>query len=388
MLKCAKCGWEQSDEANFCMKCGAPIVIKPICPKCKKELPEGSDFCMFCGASLKQEKTDDVISGMNDEVENNNEIENDNEEFVLIRGKRVEDKHIRDLLYNYGDGFKGVIDHLMNQEFGEVLSRYDCHSVYTHGFEVFDLVFVRGQYDFIDKKLAMNNAEVWKLELFGLSFDSKPIIMAYCDKSGNVLKVDYCFDYIVCPTIETCKAWGIPDHRNLYTTYSHCRRRGFGAYEKDDYFPEMKIDEVKKAMVKREPLYAVLDDNRRYELKKLGKIGAYVVAPGSESWFIYEIDGIIIYQSLIDRPKIVGSMVGIEHFFGIQSLRVEGEKLIVRYFTNIRQTESNEEHSICGDLGSEFRDEYEADTKEIYIDISFDAQKKWAAYKENKLRGI
>ena len=67
MVKCVKCGLEQSDEANFCMKCGARIVRKPICPKCKKELPEGSDFCMFCGASLKQEKTDDEILITGDE---------------------------------------------------------------------------------------------------------------------------------------------------------------------------------------------------------------------------------------------------------------------------------------------------------------------------------
>ncbi|SEG08767.1 Double zinc ribbon [Butyrivibrio sp. Su6] len=62
MVKCVKCGCEQSDDANFCMKCGTPIVRKPICPKCKKELPEGSNFCRFCGTSLKQGIWDDDSS--------------------------------------------------------------------------------------------------------------------------------------------------------------------------------------------------------------------------------------------------------------------------------------------------------------------------------------
>ena len=68
MVKCANCGWEQTDEGDFCMKCGTRIVRKPICPRCKKELPEGSNFCRFCGASLKLEICDDNSSIASDET--------------------------------------------------------------------------------------------------------------------------------------------------------------------------------------------------------------------------------------------------------------------------------------------------------------------------------
>ena len=62
MVKCVKCGLEQSDEANFCMKCGASIPEdapatadeaapsqRAFCMNCGNPLRPGDKFCMKCG---------------------------------------------------------------------------------------------------------------------------------------------------------------------------------------------------------------------------------------------------------------------------------------------------------------------------------------------------
>ncbi len=65
VVRCEKCGAQLTENAKFCVKCGAKVEIKPVvnsevfkCPKCGKELTKDSRFCVECGAQL-QPKTEE-----------------------------------------------------------------------------------------------------------------------------------------------------------------------------------------------------------------------------------------------------------------------------------------------------------------------------------------
>ena len=168
-------------------------------------------------------------------------------------------------------------------------------------------------------------------------------------------------DYL---SMDLCKKWNIDTSWSRPAYYSHCRRRGFSAYEKDEHFPEMSIDEVKVAMLKNTDVVAKKDGERR-TLDKIGKIGPYVV---DDKGMYFERNDIIHYRARGVKRK-ANILPVVKDYLGVQSLSIKDDKLIVRYMTNVRQTGWNEEVSIMGDMGSEFRDSYEADISEISINI-------------------
>jgi len=61
-MQCANCGYENQEDARFCVKCGKSIDVPGsrtiVCPSCRKENLQGIFFCSFCGAPLgvSQEK--------------------------------------------------------------------------------------------------------------------------------------------------------------------------------------------------------------------------------------------------------------------------------------------------------------------------------------------
>ncbi|MCK4789523.1 MAG: zinc ribbon domain-containing protein, partial [Desulfobacteraceae bacterium] len=53
-MRCPKCQFENPNEAEFCIECGAPIEFH--CPKCGVITPATSKFCMKCGHDLTKAK--------------------------------------------------------------------------------------------------------------------------------------------------------------------------------------------------------------------------------------------------------------------------------------------------------------------------------------------
>ena len=55
-MRCSGCGYENQEDARFCVKCGRSIDGSDsnilYCPSCGKENLRGVSFCAFCGASL------------------------------------------------------------------------------------------------------------------------------------------------------------------------------------------------------------------------------------------------------------------------------------------------------------------------------------------------
>ncbi|MDE1854735.1 MAG: zinc ribbon domain-containing protein [Candidatus Micrarchaeota archaeon] len=53
MVKCHKCGAENSDNAKYCSQCGTDIVKRTIrCPRCGSENRHDAKYCNECGRSL------------------------------------------------------------------------------------------------------------------------------------------------------------------------------------------------------------------------------------------------------------------------------------------------------------------------------------------------
>lgn len=60
-MKCPKCGFENLDDAVFCIKCGNRIDQKIPCPKCGEYIPDDSSYCPKCGKAIPHKKTSDEI---------------------------------------------------------------------------------------------------------------------------------------------------------------------------------------------------------------------------------------------------------------------------------------------------------------------------------------
>jgi uncharacterized membrane protein YvbJ len=52
-MHCPSCGFENSEETRFCIKCGVPL--KNRCPGCGSENPPQARFCGDCGISLTRQ---------------------------------------------------------------------------------------------------------------------------------------------------------------------------------------------------------------------------------------------------------------------------------------------------------------------------------------------
>lgn len=53
-MKCTKCGNNNSDDAQFCSKCGT--ALRQVCPKCGTQIEKDDKFCKKCGAELHSPK--------------------------------------------------------------------------------------------------------------------------------------------------------------------------------------------------------------------------------------------------------------------------------------------------------------------------------------------
>lgn len=51
-MKCPKCGFENLEEANFCIKCGSRIDGKIPCPKCGEYISNDVNHCPKCGKAI------------------------------------------------------------------------------------------------------------------------------------------------------------------------------------------------------------------------------------------------------------------------------------------------------------------------------------------------
>lgn len=65
-MNCPKCGFENLDEASFCIKCGARIDGKIPCPKCGEYISNDEVKCPHCGKLIPHKKESDIIK--NNEV--------------------------------------------------------------------------------------------------------------------------------------------------------------------------------------------------------------------------------------------------------------------------------------------------------------------------------
>ena len=61
-ITCPKCGFENLEEASFCIKCGARIDGKVPCPKCGEYIPNDVDHCPKCGKAIPHKKSSDQTS--------------------------------------------------------------------------------------------------------------------------------------------------------------------------------------------------------------------------------------------------------------------------------------------------------------------------------------
>ncbi|NVK40066.1 MAG: AAA family ATPase [Oceanospirillaceae bacterium] len=52
-MRCASCGFENPQDANFCDQCGTPLPRR--CPHCDHELRPGGRFCGYCGKPLSEQ---------------------------------------------------------------------------------------------------------------------------------------------------------------------------------------------------------------------------------------------------------------------------------------------------------------------------------------------
>ncbi|MBE6589248.1 MAG: zinc-ribbon domain-containing protein [Ruminococcaceae bacterium] len=53
MIKCSKCGYENSEGGGFCSNCGQKL--EKSCPRCGTKVPGGARFCFECGAGMTGE---------------------------------------------------------------------------------------------------------------------------------------------------------------------------------------------------------------------------------------------------------------------------------------------------------------------------------------------
>lgn len=55
-MKCGKCGFENLENANYCIKCGSRLDKKIPCPKCGEYISNDAEFCPNCGKKIPHAK--------------------------------------------------------------------------------------------------------------------------------------------------------------------------------------------------------------------------------------------------------------------------------------------------------------------------------------------
>ncbi|UCG83282.1 MAG: zinc ribbon domain-containing protein, partial [Dehalococcoidia bacterium] len=53
-MKCTKCEFENPEDADFCVECGAPVEF--YCPQCGAATPATGKFCKKCGQNLQRKE--------------------------------------------------------------------------------------------------------------------------------------------------------------------------------------------------------------------------------------------------------------------------------------------------------------------------------------------
>ncbi len=51
-MKCSRCGFENSNQSNFCTNCGDQLHADLFCRHCGNELPPKSKYCLYCGTKV------------------------------------------------------------------------------------------------------------------------------------------------------------------------------------------------------------------------------------------------------------------------------------------------------------------------------------------------
>ena len=51
-MRCDKCGYENPNDAKYCINCGREIINKNVCKHCGAQLANDAVFCTNCGARV------------------------------------------------------------------------------------------------------------------------------------------------------------------------------------------------------------------------------------------------------------------------------------------------------------------------------------------------
>lgn len=60
-MKCPKCGFDNVDEATYCINCGSRIDGNILCPKCSEVISPDSDVCPKCGKKIPHNIRDSSV---------------------------------------------------------------------------------------------------------------------------------------------------------------------------------------------------------------------------------------------------------------------------------------------------------------------------------------
>lgn len=385
---CSKCGTKLPDEALFCFKCGSKIE-KKICKKCGKELPAESEFCMFCGVNLKHGGGDAVVGNeendaaymeyLEEEIEYIEDDEETSEEdfisedtsveqkeaidagvtdWITVNGKRITDAQARKVLFDpaFQESMKSIFDYLMMREFGVEAEHYDAESA-DQGV----IVLAESANEKIAGRLVEYKAEKCIISMKNY-FSNMPITVEYKDCFGIPVRKGKYYDTVI-PTLGNYEELKIPKERDRSLKYSFDRRV---VWMRDEEYPEKSFDEVKEEMMWRKNLIFFPQTQK---IVRLYGIGPYCVA---DNGIWYEKEDELYFLSAVSMmvTKLQVPFKTLQGFLGITSIRLLGDRCIVKYAVNLCKTKSQEWRTFMAGDGEAWADEFVAEAKEIVFHIT------------------